>query len=127
MRTLPPTIRYWIDILTVEFYYRETSFEWPFYLSMAVKWRLDALHRICRHIEKHGDIYGDKMNVKAIMAAYLRGELQWDVEKVTYWFKGEMLGKPNYYNAVHLRHLMKEHGKPKKFGFWVEGVSRICY
>lgn len=60
------------------------------------------------------------------MAAYVKGKLEWNVAKVTYWFKGKKLGKPRHYNPRYLRRLMKKHGNPKKFGYWVEGVSEIC-
>jgi hypothetical protein len=61
--------------------------------------------------------------VKAIIAQYRSGELDWHPEFVTYWHAGVQLCRPRPFHWEEYRYV---HDKCQGHeGFWVEGVSLV--
>ncbi|KAJ5692892.1 hypothetical protein N7462_002315 [Penicillium macrosclerotiorum] len=87
-----------------------------------VKLRLECLKLIEAGLEKKGDRYDQLPNVWAIIEAYKAGELYWHAEKmVTYWSKGEQIGRPRKFDWEDFRKTAGENDGHT--GFWVEGLN----
>lgn len=70
-------------------------------------------------IVKNGDPCKELPNVRALMAAYRKGKLEFD-GRVTYWSGGEKVGEAAKFEVEDFRKLNK--GNKGEKGFWVEGV-----
>lgn len=93
----------------------------PSGLSWSVIVRLQNLDLIAKSIENKGDPYKKLRSLKAIMAAYRSGQLEWHPGLVTYWSQGCQVSQPRPHD-LNEAVLLAEHFANQDL-FWAEGVS----
>lgn len=92
-------------------------------LSWPVVQRLDDLKVTLTWLMAGNDVHKMVDTVKAIIAQYRSGELDWTPDFVTYWHAGVQLCLPRPFHWDEYRYI---HDKCQGHeGFWVEGVSII--
>ncbi|KAJ5483608.1 hypothetical protein N7530_002854 [Penicillium desertorum] len=92
-------------------------------LSWPIVQRLDGLKFTLDWLVAENDKYKMVDTVKAIIAQYRSGELDWHPEFVTYWHAGVQLCRPRPFHWEEYRYV---HDKCQGHeGFWVEGVSLV--
>lgn len=87
---------------------------------MSVIERLDGLKFIQKILEENGDPHSKLESVKAIIAAYRTGGLEWHEGLVTYWCQGRQISQPRPFESEEAR-LLGAHFE-KDGGIWVESV-----
>ncbi|KAJ5096847.1 hypothetical protein N7456_007568 [Penicillium angulare] len=96
----------------------------PAGLSWEVVQRLDSLKFLEKRCKEDTEgIYPyNEVNIKAIMAAYRSGEIEWyHGAKVTIWFRGEFIDGPIEFNETTISRLYDAFGG--EHGIWVEGYG----
>lgn len=90
--------------------------------SWDVVQRIRTLKKIEKFLVEKNDPCGELSNVKAIIAAYQKGELEWN-DKTTYWGQGRMIAEPYKFSWADFRKFNTAENRGDG-GFWVEGVGR---
>ncbi|KAJ5291945.1 hypothetical protein N7478_001196 [Penicillium angulare] len=95
----------------------------PAGLSWEIVQRLDSLKFLeesCKQ-DTEGKYPCNEVNIKAIMAAYRKGSIEWyNDAKVTIWFRGgQFVGGPTEFDETTVARLYEQFGG--EHGLWVEG------
>lgn len=84
--------------------------------------RLQELKNIKKWLEDvKGDDHDYLPTIKAVMNAYRKKKLDWNLGLVTYWFDGKQLCQPRLHDLEVVKILTKEPLYSR--AIWVEGVS----